>query len=328
LEIEENISDLKKENLKINNTFTKSLEDPRIKQKAKERLKEFDTEELKQNQPNKTNTKIKNANNFKLKETKKTPELDENSSIKPLVDPEILQIFQKHGYDLTGRNMQPKHKLYYDLNQPLENLLKLCKKSTRYNISFAKRNGVKVDEFLPDHKLIKLKIQKFYKLLLETQKRAKGYPIRSIETFFNLFKVFRNDDNLSLFEASYNQEAIAINISQRTKHWSSSFYAASNRKYPKLKAPYLLRWESITKAKEYGSSLYDFWGIVPNSENHKGYSNHKLSFGGIRVDNYGILAFPISPIKYSIWDAGIWLRTEGLKKLREIVWKIRKKFVK
>lgn len=305
-----------------NNHFSqlKSLkQDSRIKNKAEERLKkEFNQQEIMGEKPSKP-SKDK-------KQTKQTiPVLEEKSPIKPLVDPEVLKIFQEHGYDLTGRNMQPKHKLYYDLNLSPEGLLKLCKKNTRYNIKYAQKKGVKVQEFLPNHKIINLKIQKFYKLLLETQKRSKGYPVRPMESFFNLFKAFRKTDNLSLFEASYNQEAIIINISQRTKYWSSSFYAGSNRKYPKLKAPYLLRWASIMAAKNYGSKLYDFWGIIPDSKEHKGYSQQKLSFGGIRVENYGLLAFPISPIKYSLWDTGIWLRTEGVKKLREVFWQLKNK---
>lgn len=306
---------LKKPNL---NVSTKSFQDPRIKQKAQARIKkELNSQEI----MGKTSDKKKEVKEIR----QEIPFLKQESPIKPLVDPEILEIFQKHGYDLTGRNMQPKHKLYYDLNLSEEELLNLCKKNTRYNIKYAKKKGVKVQEFLPDHKLIKLKIQKFYKLLLETQKRAKGYPIRSIETFFNLFKAFKKSDNLSLFEVSYNQEAIAINISQRTKYWSSSFYAGSNRKYPKLKAPYLLRWSSVMAAKKYGSKLYDFWGIIPDSQEHKGYSQQKLSFGGIRVENYGLLALPISPIKYSLWDTGIWIRTEGSKKIRETFWEIKEK---
>ena len=317
------------ENDEINNLFSrpefKKPENPEIK------IKEAKLESISQpsfNQ-NKKSDEIKIKDNkieIKKSETfREIPELKENSPIKNLIDPEILQIFQKHGYDLTGRNMQPKHKLYYDLNESEEDLLAMCKKSTRYNIKYAAKKGVKIEEFSPDDKLIKLKIQKFYNLLLETQQRASGYPIRPIETFFNLFKSFRGMPNLSLFEASYENEVIVINISQKTKYWSSSFYAGSNRKHPKLKAPYLLRWESILAAKNYGSKLYDFWGIIPNSENHKGYSDHKLSFGGIRVDNYGLLAFPISPIKYSIWDAGIWLRTEGKKEIRKIYWNLKAK---
>ena len=170
---------------------------------------------------------------------------------------------------------------------------------------------------MPDDPIITKKIDDFYDLLLETQKRSGGYPIRSRDSFHRLFEIFKGTNNIALFEASFEGEIIVINISQRTKYWSSSFYAGSNRKHSKVKAPYLLRWESIKAAKKFGSSLYDFWGIVPGSQ-HKGYSDQKLSFGGVRMDTYGLLALPISPIKYYLWDIAVKSRTWLAKKRKGI----------
>jgi len=235
-------------------------------------------------------------------------------------DPKIIEAFEKSGYAVTGRNMQPKYKLYYDLNLTEEELLACCQKSTRYNVRLAQKKGVEVKEYLPNSPEINDKIKVYYDLLLETQKRAKGYPIRSLDSFQKMFEVFKNtgESPISLFEASYNGETIAINISQRTKHWSSSFYAASNRLYSEVKAMYLLRWKSVMKAKESGSSLYDFWGIIPNSSQHAGYSDHKLSFGGIRLDTNGLLALPLKPFQAFVWDKGIPMITSFKKHLRII----------
>jgi lipid II:glycine glycyltransferase (peptidoglycan interpeptide bridge formation enzyme) len=247
-------------------------------------------------------------------------DVEYSSTIKTLTDPKILEIYEKNGYQVTGRNVEPIHKLYYDLDKNEEELLSLCKKNTRYNIRLAEKKGVQINEYLPDDPQINQKIEEFYKLLLETQKRAKGYPVRSISTFKKLFEAFKGTNNLALFEAKFENDVIVMNISQRTKNWSSSFYAGSNRLHTKLKAPYLLRWKSVLKAKEEGSRLYDFWGIVSDKE-HAGYSDQKLSFGGLRIDNIGLLALPISPFKYAIWDNVIWLRTEGKIKARKLVYK-------
>ena len=101
-----------------------------------------------------------------------------------------------------------------------------------------------------------------------------------------------------------------MNISQRTTSWASSFYASSNRKFTEVKAPYLMRWQSIIAAQNFGSKVYDFWGIIPNSQQHQGYSENKLSFGGARINTYGLLALPINRIKYLIWDGAIKLRAK------------------
>lgn len=246
---------------------------------------------------------------------------DQNSehglkNLLPFYNPEIIEIFTKNKFQITGRNVEPIHKLYYDLTQDEEILLGLCQKNTRYNIKLAEKKGVVVKEYLPDSLEIKEKLTEFFELVKITQDRAKGYPVRDLKTYLKLFELFKGTDHISLFEASYEGETIVMNVSQRNKFWSSSFYAGSNRKFTNVKAPYLIRWRSIQKAKKYGSKTYDFWGIVPGNK-HAGYSDHKLSFGGTRIDNYGLLALPINPIKYELWNFGIWLRTEAKTKARE-----------
>jgi lipid II:glycine glycyltransferase (peptidoglycan interpeptide bridge formation enzyme) len=246
-----------------------------------------------------------------------------NPNLHHFYDASVLEIFKKHGFGVTGRNMQPQHKLYYDLSQNEEQLLAHCQKSTRYNIRLAAKKGVIVREYTPDSPEINDKLKQFYDLLLETQKRAGGYPIRPLKSFIKMFESFKGTQNLSLFEASFNNQTIAINISQRTNWWSSSFYAASNRLYPEVKAMYLLRWHSILAAKNFGSKSYDFWGIVPNSGQHSGYSDHKLSFGGLRIDTFGLLVLPLNPMKSFIWNNGIYWRTKTKDSLRKIVWKLK-----
>lgn len=223
-------------------------------------------------------------------------------NIKPLIDPEILTTFINNKFFISGRNMQPVYKIYYDLSLPDEKLFSMMKKNTRYNIGLAERKGVNIEKIQSDDMQIPDKISKFYSLMLETQKRAKGYPIRPKSTFDKLMDAFKGSENIALFEASYGDDLIATNISQRTKYWSSSFYAASNRLHSEKKAMYLLRWKSIQWAKEYGSKLYDFWGIIPDSKQHQGYSDTKLSFGGVRINNYGILVLPFNRYRYFIWN--------------------------
>lgn len=236
-----------------------------------------------------------------------------SENIQYLINPAIINLFLNSGFKKTKRNMQPKYKLYYDLDNTEEELLSLMKKNTRYNIKLAKKKGVVINEYKLDDEKTDQKLIQFYDLLLQTQERAKGYPIRSFEYFKTFIKQFKELDNISIFEAQYDNQVICMNISQRTKYWSSSFYASSNRLFTDVKAPYLLRWESIKKAKEYGSKLYDFWGIIPNSNQHKGYSDNKMSFQGVRVDTYGLLSLIISPSRYFIWDKLLPLKSKFAK---------------
>ena len=202
---------------------------------------------------------------------------------------------------LTGRNRQPKYKLILDITRENEMILGDMKKNTRYNINYAAKKGVKLSKYSPQEVLANPNVlDTFYELVQDMQKRTKGYPVRSKSYFRKLFEEYKDTDRLMILEVSYENKVIAMNISQFTPHWASSFYAGSNRLYPNLKAPYLLRWESILEAKNRGCEIYDFWGIVPDSKHHKGYSDHKLSFGGQRVDFAGIWAIDLG------WKAIIW----------------------
>lgn len=231
-------------------------------------------------------------------------------SLSHFFNKDIIEEFKRNGFQRTSRNMQPIYKLLYSLELSPDELMSLMSKSTRYNVRYAEKNGVEVKEYSPDDPQIEERVKEFYKLLEVTQERAGGYPIRPFSTFQKLFEVFKGTQDISLFEVSYQGDVIAFNISQRTQCWSSSFYASSNRLHSKLKAPYLLRWASIMRAKEFGSDVYDFWGIIPDSKQHKGYSDHKLGFGGARIDHIGIMQMPLNSFKTVIFNRVLPLRSK------------------
>lgn len=240
------------------------------------------------------------------------------AALKVFDNPDQLSLFGAQGFRITGRNMQPKYKLFYDLDFTEDELMQFMKKNTRYNVRLAERKGVVVNKYLPDDPQIEEKLEDFYVALEAMQERASGYPIRPISTFKDLFKEFKGSNNLILFEVAYKGDTIAYNISEFTGMWSSSFYAGSYRIHNKVKAPYLLRWASVLEAKARGIPLYDFWGIIPNNSAHKGYSDNKLSFGGQRVNYYGLLSLPVKLPQYLIWNYALPLRGRLYAALRAL----------
>jgi peptidoglycan pentaglycine glycine transferase (the first glycine) len=219
-----------------------------------------------------------------------------------VVDTEKIKLFKKAGFRITNRNIQPKYKLLLDITKSEEEILAGMKKNTRYNIKYAQNHGVEVKIYRPSDFDTTAVIDRFYELVVDMQKRAKGYPARSKKYFERFVDEYKNSDNVLIFEVSHKGEVIAMNISEFTDVWTSSFYAGSNRLFPNLKAPYLLRWASIQEAKKRGCKVYDFWGIIPNSKQHKGYSDNKMSFGGERVDFVGIWVCPVNRLKYHVYE--------------------------
>lgn len=237
-------------------------------------------------------------------------EIEPSENLLHYLNTEIKKILVDNGFSISKRNMQPRHKLFYDLSKTEEELLMLMKKNTRYNVRLAGKKGVEVTSLEISDEKMPQKIDEYYELLLSTQERAKGYPIRPKSTFTTVLEVFKNSNLLKYFEARFQGDLITANISQFTSYWSSSFYGASNRLHPDTKAPYLLRWESVIEAKRRGCKVYDFWGIILDSKQHIGYSETKLSFGGTRMDTYGLFALPLSNWKYIVWDKFLPLRNK------------------
>lgn len=208
-------------------------------------------------------------------------------------------IFQKYGFSKTGRNMQPKYKLITNLTQSEDDILKGMKKNTRYNVKYAQKKGAVIRETHPGDDKAETELDGLYAMLLETQKRAGGYPVRPRKMFSKLIEVFAGTPYVSIFTGSVAGDDIITNITFKTKYWSSSFYAGSNRLHSKVRTPYLLRWASLQACKAYGSATYDFWGIVP-SKNHAGYSENKLSFGGVRLNSCGLWSYSFN------WKSKLW----------------------
>ncbi|MBN1915726.1 peptidoglycan bridge formation glycyltransferase FemA/FemB family protein [Candidatus Dojkabacteria bacterium] len=225
-----------------------------------------------------------------------------SDGLRHFTDERLINLFENSGFKKTGRNLQPKYKLLYDLSKSDEELLNYMKKNTRYNVRYAEKHGVEVVETKFSDPKAKEKFEKFYELLKEMQKRTKGYPVRPKSSFMRLLKEFSKTHNLVFIEVKHNKETLAMNITQRTSNWAASFYAGSTRIKSNLKATYLMRWASIQSARRFGSKVYDFWGFIPNSKQHEGYSDNKLSFGGTRIDHVGIMGLPLNKIKYSLWN--------------------------
>jgi peptidoglycan pentaglycine glycine transferase (the first glycine) len=215
---------------------------------------------------------------------------------------EVEKIFHDQNLVFTKRNIQPKYKLFYDLEETEDILLGRMKKNTRYNVKLAEKKDVKINKYAFNSNKIDQKLEIFYDLLLQMQTRNDGYPIRPKASFVRLIEEFKQTKYMQIIEAKFKRKSLALNISQYTNFWASSFYAASSRELSNLKAPYLLRWQSVLEAKSRGCKIYDFWGFIPDDPSHKGYSDMKLSFGGIRIDMHGIIAMPINKYKFFVWD--------------------------
>ncbi len=205
-------------------------------------------------------------------------------------DPRILSDNQEKsllekGLRKTSNYTQPQCTQILDLTKSLDEIRKNFSDSTRYNIGWVERKGVKVNISQNPSE-----IDIFVDLLKETAQRQHFRLHAKKDYYKKQFLVLREKGMAKLFLA-YEPEkdgqdvlaaAIVINFGDTVTY----LHAASSNKNPKLRAPYLMQWKIIEDAKNSGFKHYDFWGVAKDDsplDPWAGVTEFKSSFGGEKV---------------------------------------------
>ena len=187
----------------------------------------------------------------------------------------------------SGRNsflrIQPQKTLISNINRDIEDIKKDFSKSTKRNINYAQRKGVVIKK---GHDL-----RSFIKLLKKTEKRQgfKSYPK---DYFENLLKIPNTELVLAIYEGSVVSGTLLFYFGNTVNF----LHSASDYEKRELKAPALLRFQSIVFAKEKGCKFYNFWGI--NEKLFPGVTKYKKSFGGTEKEYPKGKDVPVNKLRY------------------------------
>ena len=229
-------------------------------------------------------------------------------------DDEEFEQLIKYNFKYTDKAVQPRVTVFLDLTKGEEELLKSFSKTTRYNIRYATRKGVTVTKYNSPKDIDR--IIHFYELLQMTKKRRYFY-VQPLNYFEKLWNEFSRNGHATLYEVTYKGDLLGSLIVLNNKIWAGSIFSGSSRKFTKLKANYLSRWESIRDAKAKGCKIYDFFGATKSrEENHPFYhtTQFKLGFGRSVTEFAGTFEIILNQIKYNMWYA---LERFGLFKFYE-----------
>ena len=205
-------------------------------------------------------------------------------------DPRIISeknqaLLVEFGFRQAPIFTQPACSLTLDLTKSLEELRSRLSDSTRYNIGWVKRKGVRV-KISQDESDIVL----FNKLLSETASRHRFNLYKNKNYYKEQYLTFKNSSKAKLFLAyepeEFGQDVLACAIVVYFGDCVTYLHAASSSKSPKLRAPYLMQWKIIEDAKTSGFSNYDFWGVAQDNNPNDpwaGVTEFKRSFGGEKV---------------------------------------------
>jgi len=204
---------------------------------------------------------------------------------------EYQKIFADLGFKIAPIYMHAETTWELQLvNKTDQELLSTMRKTTRYLIKKATRDGVLIEK-TEDLKALKI----FYSLYLETAKREKFTPF-SFDFIKKEFMAFSKSKNAMIFLAKINNKKSSIpvlndlgglysdftskkHVLESEKHEiktfinqylagsiiiftkSAAFYHQGASLHTKIPATYLLQWEAIKEAKNRNCQLYNFWGI-------------------------------------------------------------------
>jgi len=185
--------------------------------------------------------------------------------------------FERAGYRDAPIHMHPELSWMLDITPIEDDLMAAMRKTTRYSIRKAEKDGVTVEmsDKAGD-------VERFYKVYEDTVDRQHFTPF-SRTYLKNEFETFAQDNAARWFFAVYKGETISA--AMIVFKGNSGFYhhGASIQRYAKIPASYLLQWNAIKEAKRRNLSLYNFWGISPEDRpGHPwaGLSLFKKGFGG------------------------------------------------
>lgn len=220
--------------------------------------------------------------------------------VNPLLDKteENLQKFQRLSFKNAPVHLvNPEISWLLDITQSEEEIMKNMRKTTRYLIRRAAKDGVTITQ---SQNLADLK--KFYNIHLDTVKRHHFVPYS--ENFFQeQFKIFAKDNQIKLFFGEYQGKTIAAAIIVFYGDQASYHHAASLAKYNKIPSSYAIQWEIIKEAQKRGNKIYNFWGIVENKPRHPwaGLSLFKMGFGGYKKEYLHVQDLPLTSKYWLNW---------------------------
>ncbi|MGP1439017.1 MAG: lipid II:glycine glycyltransferase FemX [Treponema sp.] len=215
-------------------------------------------------------------------------------------------------------DIQPPDTVILDLTLSEDELLSQFKSKWRYNIGLSQKKGCTV-KMLNMNEALDNGIELFYKLYKTTSERD-GIAIHSKNYYRSLFSLSNEQASIRLYVAFYNEEPLSAIITIFYKDEATYLYGASSNEHRNLMPTYLLQWQAIKDAQEYGCKVYDFYGIPPIDDPHHpmtGLYRFKTGFGGKIIHRIGSVDVFRSRLLYKLYSWLEDLRSAYYKKFKK-----------
>jgi hypothetical protein len=213
--------------------------------------------------------------------------------IEPEGPVELREQLREAGFR-PGRSIEPRHSAIVRLQDP-EAMLASFRRTTRYNIRLAERQGVAVDKVAGTEELIR-----------QIQATADRHRVRP-EGRAYLRALTECLPDVHLYVARHEGVALAANLVIRHDRRSYYLLAGSNGLRRELKPNYALLWRALCDAHATGCVDYDLYGMPPPDDpTHPwhGLSEFKNGFSGSPVEYTGTWEIALSPTASRVLKVG------------------------
>ena len=210
--------------------------------------------------------------------------------------PEHRQLFKKLGFRLAPMHVTADLTSQLDLSKPDDELRRMMRKGTRYELNRAQKLGITVDAST-DESLLK----EFCDLQIETARRQNFVPF-SRRFITEQFKAFAGPGKVVLYKATYKGRLLAMAFVIFYGSEAAYHYGASTELAREFPGAYAIQWRAIAEARKRGCHRYNFWGVAEHGQTkHRfyGVSVFKRGFGGEDVAYLPARDLVINPAKYS-----------------------------
>ena len=183
--------------------------------------------------------------------------------------------------------------LIIDLGQEPDALLAEARKSTRYEIRKAERDGLEIVRVTDDETF-----RKVMDVFRATAERA-GFPLHDDDYYLAVHHKFGDASRLM---AALDANGEPCNFAWAVVSDRTAFllYGGSNDAGRELHATAPVYWASMMDARDLGVTRYDMNGLL-----NDGISTFKRSFAKHENELVGSIDIPLKPTSYSAWEYGL-----------------------
>lgn len=202
---------------------------------------------------------------------------------------QLVNLLIKNGA-VPGKTLFTPTTFWIDLTKSEEELLASFHPKTRYNIRYAQRNGVMVEEASD-----KKSLEKYLSLMKETVIRDKFFAHN--QKYHRLMWQHLKDKIAHLLVAKFNGEVMTAWILLAYDGFLYYPYGASTHKYKNVMASNLMMWEAIKLGKRLGLKTFDLWGREPG----KGFTKFKEGYNPEVIEFLGTWDLVVNKPAYHLY---------------------------